>query len=281
MSFVLGIDVEDWAQSTLDPTLPIFDRAKLNTRRMLELTEDTGVKATWFILGLFAEKFPEVVREIQEAGHEIACHGYSHLNVFEQSRAEFRSDVTSSKALLEDIIGAPVTGYRAPFFSLAPAGTWPLDVLAEVGFDYDSSVFPSAIYRNGVEGIVEGPTRIQLDSGSEIVELPPATLYRFGRLWPVAGGGYFRLLPRSMVQWVVDQAIRENGIFVSYFHPYEIDPDEFSNIPVATTLKTRLHQGLGRRSFESKIRRVLNGRTAILARDAAKSVSVCRKLPTS
>lgn len=272
MSFVLAIDVEDWAQSTIDPNLPIFDRAKANTLAMLEIAEEANAKATWFVLGLFAEKFPEVVKEIHSRGHEIASHGFGHLNVYDQTIDEFHADVTKSKQILEDIINQPVLGYRAPFFSLAPAGLKALEVLTEAGFQYDSSIFPSAMYKNGVEAAVDGPSVIRLASGAEIIELPPATIHRFGRHWPIAGGGYHRLLPRIAIEHLVRSAIKEHGTFISYFHPYEIDTKEFEEIPIETTLMTRIHQGLGRKGFRKKLLRLLNNQETVTASTLAARI---------
>jgi len=140
---VITVDVEDWPQSTWDRDLPITERSAINTRLVLQLLRNAGVHATMFVLGKFAEMFPEIVREIRAEGHEVACHGYGHVEIFKQSQKEFLLDVRRAKDLLEHILGEKVRGYRAPEFSIMYHTLWALEVLAEMGFEYDSSIFPS------------------------------------------------------------------------------------------------------------------------------------------
>src|SRR5690349_14058879 len=134
----ISVDVEDWPQSTWDRSLPITSRSAANTRALLRILAQARVRATLFVLGKFAEAFPEVVREIRSEGHEVASHGYGHVEVFKQSAAEFADDVRRSKELLESITGEPVVGYRAPDFSIMRTSLWALEILAELGFQYDS-----------------------------------------------------------------------------------------------------------------------------------------------
>jgi polysaccharide deacetylase family protein (PEP-CTERM system associated) len=254
---VVSVDVEDWPQSTWDHALEISPRAARNTERVLDILALHRRRATMFVLGKFAERFPEVVRRIAREGHEVASHGYGHIEVFRQSPGEFQEDVRRSKQLLEELTGQPVLGYRAPDFSIVASTTWALDVLAELGFRYDSSVVPVETGRYGIAGWPTDPVCVLLPSGRTIVELPIATLTWLGRRWPVAGGGYHRLLPWTMIRWVVRHHLEHQEPFISYCHPYEFDATEFDTLELDIPLKTRLHQGLGRRGFQPKFERLL------------------------
>ncbi|MBM4112927.1 MAG: DUF3473 domain-containing protein [Phycisphaerae bacterium] len=267
MTVILSVDVEDWAQSTIDPTLPIYPRAQRSTEHLLDLVAAQRRTLTCFVLGLFAEKFPQTVRRMVREGHEVASHGYGHINVNEQSPEQFREDVRRSKGQLEDLAGAPILGYRAPCFSLGRAGDWALEVLADEGFVYDSSIFPSPTYRFGRFDWPASPVRARLASGRTLVEFPAATLRWAGRVLPVAGGGYHRLLPWSAIRWAVRRSLAANEVFTLYCHPYEFDPDEFKHLPFALPLSTRLHQGLGRAGFERKFTRLMNAFPTSTARE--------------
>lgn len=257
MSVILSVDVEDWAQSTIDPTLPIYPRAQRSTEHLLDLVASQQRTLTCFVLGLFADKFPETIRRMVREGHEVASHGYGHVNVNEQTPEQFREDIRRSKGQLEDLTGAPIIGYRAPCFSIGRAGDWALETLADEGFLYDSSIFPSPTYRFGRADFPPTPVRAVLASGRTLVEFPAATLRCMGRVLPVAGGGYHRLLPWSAIRWAVRKSLAANEVFTLYCHPYEFDPDEFKHLPLKLSLKTRLHQGLGRAGFEGKFRRLM------------------------
>ncbi len=250
---VISIDVEDWPQSTWDHSLPITDRAVENTRRLLRLLRETDVRVTMFVLGKLAERFPQVVKEIQADGHEVACHGHGHLEIARQSPDEFLTDVRHSKDLLEQIIGEPVNGYRAPDFSIVRSTLWALDALAEAGFEYDSSIVPARLPRYGIAGWPVLPVRVQLGQGSSILEAPLATVRAFGRNWPVGGGGYHRLLPGFASRYFA-RRVMSSAPFVFYCHPYEFDVREMDEIPLHIPLTVRLHQATGRRWFERRFR---------------------------
>lgn len=245
---VITVDVEDWPQGTWDHSLPITSRSADNTRRLLSILEETGVRATMFVLGRLAEAFPEVVREIDGAGHEVASHGYEHVEIFKQAREEFTEDIRRSKDVLEQILGHSIRGYRAPDFSIVPSTLWALEVLAEAGFEYDSSIFPIHHPRYGIPNWPVIPVRVPLSGQKSIVEFPIATLRFLGKNWPVGGGGYHRLLP-GFVSRRFARSIIEFAPFVFYCHPYEFDPLEFQEIAIKIPLHVRLHQGLGRRRF--------------------------------
>ncbi len=248
---VISIDVEDWPQSTWDHSLPITDRAVENTRRVLRLLRESDVRVTMFVLGKFAEKFPQVVKEIQADGHEIGCHGHGHLEIGQQSLDEFLEDVRRCKDILEQITGEAVKGYRAPDFSIIRNTLWALEALAEAGFEYDSSIVPARLPRYGIAGWPIFPVRVQLGRNRDILEAPLATFRALGRNWPVGGGGYHRLLPGFASRFFA-RRLMTAAPFVFYCHPYEFDVHEMDEIPFRVPLSVRLHQGAGRRWFEQR-----------------------------
>lgn len=248
---VISVDVEDWFQSTWDVTLPIGQRAATNTDHVLELLAAHNVHATMFIVGLFAEKFPAAVRRIHAEGHEIACHTYGHVQVFRKTRQEFIEKTRKCKDLLEQVIGERVRGYRAADFSITEASLWALETLAEVGFDYDSSIFPVKAARYGIPRWPRHPVVVQLPDGGRILEFAIATYRALGRNWPVGGGGYHRLLPGCVTRAITRRVLDETN-FVFYCHPYEFAPHEFAEAGLPVPWTTRLHQGLGRARFEQR-----------------------------
>ena len=269
MPLVCTIDVEDWAQSTLDTEMPISDRAGPNMEHVLDVLAEENAKATCFILGKFAEKFPACVKRIAAEGHEIASHGYGHVDVFRLTPAQFREDIRRSKGQLEAMTGMPVKGYRAPDFSIVKDSLWAMDILAAEGFLYDASINPAVLARFGVPDFPAQPVRMELCGGRSLVELPVATLQVLGRKFPVAGGGYHRLLPFAVIRWVIERTVLAGEVFAAYCHPYEFDPEEFRHLGYRLPLKTRLHQGLGRRGFEAKFRQMLKEFETTLAGDLA------------
>ena len=253
----ISVDVEDWLQSTLDPNLPLTERFYHSTRKVLQAFELRGVRGTFFVLGLAAEKAPALVREIQQAGHEVQSHGYGHRLVHTLTPEQFRQDLERSKKLLEDITGQAIVGYRAPAFTITLDNLWALDALVECGYEYDSSVFPLRTGRYGIDGAPWFPHRLKTPGGHELLELPVAS-YRVGRrTLPVGGGGYFRLFPYAMLRRGVRQINRAGKPAVIYMHPYEYDPIEFRELGHPIPWKRRLHQGLGRRRFPRKVDRLL------------------------
>ncbi len=270
MPLVCTVDVEDWAQSTLDTDMPISDRAGPNMERVLDVLAEEKARATCFVLGKFAEKFPGCVKRIAAEGHEVASHGFGHVDVFRLSPVQFREDVRRSKAQLEQLTGQPVRGYRAPDFSIMKESLWAFDILAEEGFAYDASINPAVLARFGVPGFPAQPVRLSLSAGRSLAELPVATLKGLGRRFPVAGGGYHRLLPFPAIRWAIERTVLAGEVFMAYCHPYEFDPDEFAHLGYSLPLKTRLHQGLGRRGFEGKFRRMLREFETTLAIEVAE-----------
>jgi polysaccharide deacetylase family protein (PEP-CTERM system associated) len=251
---IFSVDVEDWPQSSFNRRLPIGDSCADNTRRILELMAGHGCRrATFFVLGRFAERHPQVVRQIHAADHEVASHGHGHEEVFRLTPSAFREDVTRATAVLSDIVGTRPRGYRAPDFSIVGESLWALDVLAECGYEYDSSIFPIAKARYGIPAWPTEPATVQLDNGMRIKEFPMTATTVLGRRVPIAGGGYARLLPGFLLGQLLAREIRQRAIPpVFYCHPYEIDAREFVRSRLAVPMKVRLHQGLGRRMAANK-----------------------------
>ena len=227
----LTVDVEDYFQ------VAAFERAispdewdqhpcrvVANVHTILDLFTAHDVQGTFFIVGWIAERYPDLVLEIERQGHEIGCHSYRHRKIYDLTPEEFRDDTRKAKDILEQIINKPVYGYRAPSYSITQKSLWALDILAELGFRYDSSIFPVYHDNYGIPDAPRFPYRLEKQ---DMMEYPISTL-RVSRLnLPIAGGGYFRLFP----YWFTRMALRrinkrEQQPFIFYFHPWEIDPEQ-------------------------------------------------------
>ena len=226
----LTIDVEDYFQvAALAEAVDRKDwssmeyRVEANTDRLLELFSERAVKATFFVLGWVAERSPELVRRIQNAGHEIASHGYSHQLVYTQTPDVFRDETRKSKQILEDITGEAITGYRAASYSITAQSRWALDVLCEEGFTWDSSIFPVHHDRYGMPGTPHEPYRLEAPGGGTLIEFPLSTCPLGNYRLPIAGGGYFRLYPYWLSRWGLGKINRAGQPFIFYLHPWEID----------------------------------------------------------
>jgi polysaccharide deacetylase family protein (PEP-CTERM system associated) len=229
----MTVDVEDYFQvSAFDAVVPrrqwdqLESRVSANTDRLLALFAGHELTATFFVLGWVAERFPAIVARISGLGHEVASHGYGHHLIYTQTPAAFREDVRRAKALLETASGQAVDGYRAPSFSITKQSLWALDVLAEEGHRYDASIFPIRHDRYGIPGSPRHPYVLAQGSGS-LVECPGSTA-RVGALnLPIAGGGYFRLLPYAWTRWGIARLNRHEGQpAIFYLHPWEVDPGQ-------------------------------------------------------
>lgn len=249
----LTIDVEDWPQSSLDFSLPITKRVLKNTRLLLDILRQHNVQATFFVLGLVAESFPELVTEIAADGHELGSHGYSHKPVFGIGPAAFADELVRSVKLLEDISGQQIIGYRAPDFSITKDSLWALDIIADHGLHYDSSIFSARTSRYGIAESPRHPYRL----ANGLVELPLSTVQWAGRRWPVAGGGYLRLYPYTVTRWAIQRIQAERAPAVVYLHPYELDPTELDEIEWPVPARWRLTQGLNRRYTRAKLEKLL------------------------
>ena len=255
----LSIDVEDYFQvAALAPHFPpdgwdsIPCRVEANVDRILALLDAHGARATFFVLGWVAERYPTLVRRIAEAGHELASHGYGHQKVGTQSPDAFLADVKRARSLIEDVTRQAVIGYRAPSFSIGPGTPWAHDCLLEAGYRYSSSIYP---VRHDHYGVPDAPRFAwQLDNG--LIEVPITTHRWLGRNWPAGGGGYFRLLPYRVSKWQiarVNRHDRQPAIF--YFHPWEID---VTQPRVAAGLRSRFRHYLNLHRMEARLARLLD-----------------------
>lgn len=259
--FAMSVDVEDyfqvWAFSRVIDRQSwegFAPRVELATQRTLDLLEGRGAKATFFTLGWVAERFPALIRDIVARGHELASHGYDHAKVFDQTREAFRSDAAKSKALLEDIAGAQVIGYRAPGFSIGRLTPWAHETLAEIGYRYSSSAHPIAHDHYGDPRGSRIPYRPV--AGADFIEAPVATAEIFGRTISCAGGGWFRAAPYAVSKRLIERARATlDGPVIFYFHPWEIDPGQ-PRIKTAP-LKSRLRHYLNLSAMERKLERLL------------------------
>jgi polysaccharide deacetylase family protein (PEP-CTERM system associated) len=259
----LTIDVEDYFQvSALAPYIERASwerqpcRVERNVDRILDMLERARVKATFFTLGWIAERYPHVVKRIAQDGHELASHGYAHLRASDQSPAEFKYDVTHAKALLEDLSGKPVIGYRAPSFSIGEKNLWALDTLREAGYRYSSSIYP---VKHDHYGMPHAPRFAfsPIAHDKDFIELPATTVRMFGRNLPAAGGGYFRLLPYAASRWLLQRVNRADGQpAIFYFHPWEIDPQQPR--PRGLDAKTRFRHYVNLRHTEGRLRRLVS-----------------------
>jgi polysaccharide deacetylase family protein (PEP-CTERM system associated) len=260
--FAMSVDVEDyfqvWAFSRVIDRkswagFPL--RVEAATRSALDLFDRHGVKATFFTLGWVAERAPGLVREIAARGHEVASHGYDHAKVFDQGPEELRQDAGRAKSLLEDLTGAPVTGYRAPGFSIDERTPWAYEILAGLGYRYSSSAHPVA---HDHYGDPSGPrTPFRPLAKADFTEAPVATCELFGQRMSCAGGGWFRAAPYGVSKRLIDRAAATlAGPVIFYFHPWEIDPGQ-PRIKSAP-LKARLRHYLNLGTMEKKLERLLS-----------------------
>jgi polysaccharide deacetylase family protein (PEP-CTERM system associated) len=202
-------------------------RVERNTLRLLEMFARMEVRATFFVLGWVAERFPGLVQAVCTAGHRIGCHGYEHRMIYEGNETDFRIDVRRAKQIIEDITGMPVTSFRAPSYSITSQTLWAFEVLGEEGFEYDSSIFPIIHDNYGISDAPRFPYVRHLKCGRQIREFPPSTLRLLGSNVPVAGGGYLRLFPYKLTAWAIHRLNKtERQPAMVYLHPWEIDPDQ-------------------------------------------------------
>ncbi len=263
----LSVDVEDYhnllARDWLDVDGPPSHAVVENTHRLMELFARFNARATFFVLGEVAESYPELIREIAHAGHELGVHGYRHRLIFKLTPDEFRQEISKAKALIEEAAGGQVWGHRAPAFSITPETSWALDVLAEQGFRFDSSVFPFAGRRYGWPGFRREIHEMTLDSGRKIIEVPMSTVTVAGRALPACGGGYLRHFPFAFTRWAMRRIQRHRPAIV-YLHPYEIEvtgnpPNTHGLESVRARRVRRFHrfQLRNRHTVERKIVRLL------------------------
>lgn len=260
MQNAMTVDVEDYFQvSAFERYIRREDwdripcRVERNTERVMDLFAAHGASATFFTLGWVAERYPQLIRRIRDAGHEVASHGMAHVRVTQQTPDEFRADVTRTKQILEDTSGGEVRGFRAASFSIGAGNLWALDILGEVGYQYSSSIYP---VRHDLYGMPDAPRFPWHHNGTGILEVPITTVSLFQRNLPMGGGGYFRLFPYGLYRWGLERVNTRDarpGIF--YFHPWEIDPEQPRQTGVS--LKTRFRHYTNLDRMEARLGRLL------------------------
>ena len=257
----LSVDVEDWYMvGAFERTIDRADwpakesRVERNTDAVLQLFDDAGVKATFFTLGCVAAAHPALMRRIADAGHEVASHGWDHVRVFTMSPGRFQADIARARAAIEDAAGAPVTGYRAPSFSIDQRTPWAHGLLAEAGYAYSSSVAP---IRHDHYGWPDSPRFAWRPlPDADLIELPVSTVRVGGRNFAAGGGGFFRLLPYPLSAWAIRRLnVRERRPAIFYFHPWEIDAGQ-PRIP-GIDAKTRFRHYLNLTRMQARLRRLL------------------------
>jgi polysaccharide deacetylase family protein (PEP-CTERM system associated) len=219
-------------------------RVEGNTRRLLELFAERQVQATFFVVGWVAERFPDMVREIASAGHELACHSYWHRLIYKLTPEDFREDTQRAKNVIEQIAGQAIYGYRAPTYSIVSRSLWALEILAELGFTYDSSIFPIHHDRYGIPSAPRAPFRIKTPSGS-LIEYPLTTFRVGNHSFPVGGGGYLRLLPSWYTRLGIGRAQKQGLPIIAYIHPWEIDAEQ-PRLPVSLVSRLRHYTNLSK-----------------------------------
>lgn len=255
----MSIDVEDYFHANVFDGIvlrhhweTIESRVCANTDRLLQILSDAGVLSTFFVLGWVGNRFPELVRRIADLGHEIASHGFAHRRVYDQTRTAFREDVRRAKSVLEQAAGVQVGGFRAPSYSVTYRSMWALDVLVQEGYWYDASVFPIKHDRYGIPG---APRHPHVFGRQGIVEVPASTVRINAFNLPVAGGGYFRLLPYAWTRWGISRLNRvEQRPAIFYLHPWELDWQQ-PRVQVGVVNRIRHYRNLKR--TESRFRRLL------------------------
>lgn len=232
MRHVLSFDVEEhfqvaafWSAARRREWDHLSSRVERNTRKISTLLLEHSTRATFFVLGWVAERHPGLVKDLAQQGHEIASHGYGHELVHTQTPEQFRDDVRRSKHILEDLIGRPVIGYRAPSFSITSQTEWAIRILVEEGYRYDSSIYSRFRSTQGSKTASIGTYRIETEAGA-IWEISPSTTNACGVQLPVAGGGYFRLLPYSTSKMLLKNLEKRGSQLVIYLHPWELDPEQ-------------------------------------------------------
>jgi len=256
MKNALSVDVEDWYQGILqigyNQWSQYEERLSKGLNKVLDLFAKYNARATFFVLGYIADKFPEAVERIARGGHEVASHGYYHRPIFEQTPQEFEEDVSRSKKIIESITNTKVKGYRAPFFSVRKDTLWALDILEELGFEYDSSIFPT---KNFLYGIPDSAHTAYKAGKGKLVEFPLSVIGRGRFTIPVCGGFYMRVMPYKLIKHGIRHFNRSKGPAVIYMHPWELDKEK-PKLPMP--LKWRIIYDYNIKTMGSKIERLIN-----------------------
>jgi polysaccharide deacetylase family protein (PEP-CTERM system associated) len=259
---ILTFDVEDWYQLVgrmfgFTPSASDRDRLPIQVGRILELLDTFRTHATFFVLGLTAQAYPQVVKDVADAGHEIATHGFGHEPVRSLGPEAFAEDIDSAIEAISAACGSVPKGYRAPVFSIDEGSFWAFDVLIDRGFAYDSSIFPFRGPRYGIRGFTTRPGMVRAPSGRSLMEIPLAVVGIGAARFPVAGGGYWRLLPGGVLRGAVKRIARDAAPML-YFHPAEFDERRLGSTSAPPEAKRMtFKQNLGRASIPRKLSRLL------------------------
>lgn len=257
----ISVDVEDYFQvSAFEESIrrdqwdSIEHRIKGSMDKVLQIFADRNTQATFFMLSWLAERYPELVKQIVGQGHELASHGSSHHRVTDLSKKEFKEDIERSKKILEDLSGVEVKGYRAPSYSIGESNVWALNIVAEAGYQYSSSIYP---VKHDHYGFPNAPRFAFKDTQTGLVEIPITTMKLANRVFPAGGGGFFRLYPYALSRWIisrVNKVDQQSAVF--YFHPWELDPSQPRQANLSA--KTRFRHYLNLHKMESRIKRLIN-----------------------
>lgn len=249
------IDVEDWFQSSVDAEAMISERVLWNMERVLRLLDQCRVKATFFMQGRVAECFPRMVQDLVAEGHEVQSHGHSHRLLFQMNRHELRAELETGRKTVEDVIGRPVTAFRAPDFSIMRRNYWALEEVAAAGFQVDSSIFPMRMRRYGIADWNPAPQRLVFPSqGKSLWEVPVAAASLGRWRFPVGGGGYMRLWPRWLMARALQSVVDEGRPVVLYCHPYDFNVADLADYRGKAPNWFLFTQGLGRASLANCVR---------------------------
>ena len=266
----LTVDVEDYFHASAFADLvprEAWDRqpsrVEQNTKKVLDLLAEFGLRGTFFVLGWVARRYPSLVRQIREAGHDLGCHSYAHRLIYGLSAKEFRDDTRQATAAIEDAAGAAVHAYRAPAFSITSRSLWALEILLELGFTVDSSIFPTRNHVYGIANAPHRPFRIRIQ-GSELMEFPLPALKLGSWGMPVTGGAYLRLFPYGLQYWGLKRMESRGEPVVLYFHPWELDPEQ-PRLPGRWTSLLRHYRNLD--GMQERLSELLQGGTFVTLAD--------------
>jgi polysaccharide deacetylase family protein (PEP-CTERM system associated) len=251
---MLTVDVEDWQQSVVNNRLPVSGRVIDNTRRVLNILRMHRVRGTFFVQSLVAEQYPDLVRDIARDGHEVGSHGHTHHSLVTLTPETLAAELDQSLRILRPLVDEPVSGYRAPNFSVGRDTLWALPVIRDAGFRYSSSIFPFDGRRYGIGDARLEPHEII----PGLLEVPLAVVEVAGHRLPVAGGGYLRLAPYRLTRLAIRRIAAAQRSTVVYVHPYELDPGEVWAVKAHAPLHLRLMQGFNRRATERKLHALLS-----------------------
>jgi polysaccharide deacetylase family protein (PEP-CTERM system associated) len=257
----LTVDIEDYFHASAFRKIAppeswnqYSSRIEMSTRKVLELVAELDLRGTFFVLGWVAERLPSLVREILAAGHDLGCHSYAHRLIYELTPAQFREDTRRARAAIEDAAGVAVSAYRAPTFSITRRSLWALEVLLELGFTTDSSIFPTKNHLYGIPSAPRSPSRIRIQ-GADLLEFPLPVLDIGGYGVPFTGGAYLRILPLSFQVSVLNRMMSLSEPVVMYFHPWELDP---AQPRLASAFGPKFYHYAGLKHTEARLRQLLS-----------------------